>query len=58
MATSTLPALLKAYRERRGLSQSQCAMRWALPVRTLQNWEAGRIPANAAAIEALLRELG
>lgn len=53
-----LADLLKQYRARHGISQAGLAARWALPVRTLQNWEAGRIPANAAAIEALLRELG
>ncbi len=54
----SLPALIKSYRARHGLTQAQCADRWGVPVRTLQNWEA-RLPASAMAraISALLGEL-
>lgn len=37
-----LPTLLRRWRRRRGLSQSQAAPVLGVPLKTLQNWEHGR----------------
>ncbi len=38
----TLPVILRRWRRRRGLSQSQAARLLGVPVKSLQNWEHGR----------------
>ena len=39
------PAEIRAYREARGLSRAQQALRWRTPLRTLEKWEQDRNPA-------------
>lgn len=40
--SAELASKLKAARERLGLSQSQAAKAWAIPLDTLKNWENDR----------------
>jgi DNA-binding transcriptional regulator YiaG len=51
-----LPALIKAYREARGLSQAGLAERWQVPVMTIRGWERGKRPAQPGMMITLLRE--
>ena len=54
--TDDLPALIKAYRAARGLSQTGLANHWRVPVSTIRGWEAGKPPAQPGMIAVLLRE--
>jgi DNA-binding transcriptional regulator YiaG len=44
---------LKAAREKLGLSQSQAAKEWGIPVRTLQNWEHNHQTPRGLALTAI-----
>lgn len=46
---------LKAWRERRGLSQSQAAKALEMPVRSLQNWEIARVSPRGVLRTVLLK---
>lgn len=52
-----MKTLLKAYRRRLKLSQSQAAERLGVPVRTLQDWELGRSQPRGLGRELLLERL-
>lgn len=56
--TDDLPALIKAYRKARGLTQDGLAEHWGVPVTTIRGWEQGRPPAQPALLATLLREMG
>jgi transcriptional regulator with XRE-family HTH domain len=51
-------AMLQAYRKKAGLTQAQLAQRSGLPLRSLQNWEAGHRMPRAEALLALARAVG
>ena len=51
-----LAKLLKDWREREGISQSQAAETLAVPIDTFQNWEIARTKPSAA-LENLLRAI-
>lgn len=48
-----LASQFKAARERLGLSQSQAAAEWKVPLRTLQQWEIGRRFPRGATLQRL-----
>ena len=52
-----MKTLLKAYRKRLNLSQSQAAERLGVPVRTLQDWELGRSQPRGLGRVALLERI-
>jgi transcriptional regulator with XRE-family HTH domain len=51
-------AMLQAYRKRAGLTQAQLAERSGLPLRSVQNWEAGHRMPRPHALLALARAVG
>jgi len=51
-------AMLQAYRKKAGMTQAQLAERSGLPLRSLQNWEAGHRMPRAEALLALARAVG
>lgn len=51
-----LPDLIRAYRDRHGLTQAALAARWQVPLQTLQGWEHGRRPAQPGMLACILRE--
>lgn len=53
----TVPNLLRAYRERLGLSQSQIAARWGISLRTYQAIEQGQRRGEDPVLIALLTDL-
>lgn len=50
-------AVLKAWRQRKGFSQSQAAAKLGIPIYTLQNWEIARTKPVGFAHEAWLKVL-
>lgn len=44
---------LKAAREKAGLSQSQAAKAWGIPLRTLQKWEIDQATPRGLALKAI-----
>ena len=50
----TLPAQLRAWRRRLGLSQSGAALRLGIPKRTVENWEQGTNAPRGLALQSLL----
>lgn len=48
---------LKAAREKLGLSQSQAAKEWGVPVRTLQRWEQNQSTPHGFALKVLTEKL-
>jgi DNA-binding transcriptional regulator YiaG len=50
-------AVLKAWRRRKGFSQSQAAAKLGIPIDTLQNWEIARTKPVGFAHEALMKIL-
>ena len=55
-ARESFPALLRSFRDRRGLTQEAAAEELRVNLRTLQNWEIGRNRPHAIA-ERFLREI-
>lgn len=53
----TLPVILRRWRRRRGLSQSQAAPVLGVPIKTLQNWEAGRNTPGTLARELIAQKM-
>lgn len=54
MSPIDFATLIIAARNERGLSQSQAAKEWKIPLRTLQDWEQVRSRPSAKHIEKLL----
>jgi len=54
----TFAELVKGYRKRKGLSQSQAAIHLGVPKRTLQNWEIGHREPVGFALRILELKLG
>jgi transcriptional regulator with XRE-family HTH domain len=50
--------MIQAYRRRSGLTQEQLAEKTGLPLRSVQNWEAGHRTPRPMALLALARVLG
>jgi transcriptional regulator with XRE-family HTH domain len=50
--------MLQAYRKKAGMTQAQLAERSGLPLRSIQNWEAGYRMPRPPALLALARAVG
>ena len=57
MTRKKFAKLLKDYRERRGLTQSDAADKLGISVRTLQNWEIARNMPRGFGLKALVAAL-
>lgn len=52
-----LATKLKEARQKLGLSQSQAAKAWDIPIRSLQNWEQDQATPRGFALTALMERL-